>query len=175
MAEATHRLPLLLLALVAGLAGDEADVLGHALLDGFLGVLGDLQRKERERYGRRGTGHVQGEARCHLCVSRKHSLHDASNVGHRQVAVLLSGVGVDDRDMLVILRDVAEVVRLGVRVQGIARLGGFICCVVIVIVVVVVIVIVVLVLLVVFILYFLLLPFGTFSSRLILQHKFARL
>ncbi|CAH9123279.1 unnamed protein product [Cuscuta epithymum] len=39
---AVDRLPLLPLALVGGLAGDEADELRHALLDALLGVLGDL-------------------------------------------------------------------------------------------------------------------------------------
>ena len=47
------------------LAGDEADELGDALLDGLLGVLGDL------------------------AVLRHRAAHDAANVGDRQVPILL--------------------------------------------------------------------------------------
>ncbi|KAI3441099.1 uncharacterized protein J3R85_002773 [Psidium guajava] len=58
-------LALLALALVRGLAGDEADELRDALLDGLLGLLGDL--------GVRGEG----------------PLHDPAHVGNRQEPVLL--------------------------------------------------------------------------------------
>lgn len=61
--------PLLLLALIAGLASDEADELGNALLNGVLGVLGDL------------------------AVGGKDLLHDAADVGDGKVAVLLTDVG----------------------------------------------------------------------------------
>lgn len=59
-------LALLALAAVVGLAGDEADVLGHAFLDGLLGVVGDL--------GVRG----------------KDLAHDPDHVGYRHEAVLLA-------------------------------------------------------------------------------------
>lgn len=58
-------LALLALAAVVGLAGDEADVLGHALLDGLLGVVGDLG------------------------VGRKDLAHDPDHVGDRHEPVLL--------------------------------------------------------------------------------------
>lgn len=59
-------LALLALAAVVGLAGDEADVLGHALLDGLLGVVGDL--------GMRG----------------ENLAHDSDHVGYRHEPVLLA-------------------------------------------------------------------------------------
>lgn len=59
-------LALLALAALVGLAGDEADVLGDALLDGLLGVVGDL------------------------CMGRKDTAHDAYDVGYGHVLVLFS-------------------------------------------------------------------------------------
>jgi hypothetical protein len=62
---AVDGLALLLVALVGGLAGDEADELGDALLNGLLGLLGDLG------------------------VGGQDLLHDAAHVGDGKKAVLL--------------------------------------------------------------------------------------
>nr|GMC77124.1 hypothetical protein TorRG33x02_100610 [Ipomoea batatas] len=62
---AVDRFPLLSLALVGRLAGDEADELRHALLHRLLGVLRDLR------------------------VRRQRLLHDPAHVGYRQEPVLL--------------------------------------------------------------------------------------
>jgi hypothetical protein len=73
---AVDGLALLLVALVGGLAGDEADELGHALLHRLLGLLGDLG------------------------VGRQDLLHDAADVGDGQQPVLLPA---DDRPPPVLL------------------------------------------------------------------------
>lgn len=62
-------LALLSLAPLVGLAGDEADVLGDALLDHLLGVVRDLG------------------------VGRQHPAHDADHVGDRHEAILLTHDG----------------------------------------------------------------------------------
>lgn len=61
-------LPLLVLALFAGLAGDEGNELGYALLNSFLGIFGDFG--------------IIGES----------LLHDAADVGYRQESRIVGRV-----------------------------------------------------------------------------------
>ena len=103
----------------------------------------------------------------HLGISRKNSFHDASNIGDRQVAVLLSGIGVDDCDVLVVLGNVSKVVCLSIGVQRIMYLGGIVNCVMVVILVLFFIILVLLVFILFLFFILLQLPFGNFSRRLI--------